>query len=197
MKQLLRRGLLALVMFVAVGLTAKAGTVVNLAFDATLDGTLSGPFVGTGTFTTDSNLVVDGTYSVFGLLNPNITLQFGATTLTPADVSAFHPALSITIAGGGTEFYFDSPVAPAATAGGTIEFTQFAPTFFSLIIQPNTSGVPPYNQYGGISGVLGILSGNYGATSIVVGAAVPEPGTVTLALISVASIACLRITRRK
>jgi hypothetical protein len=124
--------------------TTTHAATFDIKFNNTFDGTLNGPFVGSGTLSFDGNLA-DGTYLLSSLNNLAMSFSFDSDTFTDADISNPATSLSLTLYQSGTRFYFDGSESNT-DYGGSLDFINSAGRYLS--IQPNNLDLStPYNLY--------------------------------------------------
>lgn len=174
---------------------AQAGAIFNFRFDnqglVDGDGPLLGPIVGSGTFTSPTNLT-PGIYDLSSLPGFGVTFSFtDGDSFTTADISTPLTGVAVIIAdlGGGAERLFFTEGSGAGADGGGpggsldlkngLNFLSFEPSFAGgnfLYIKSLSSG--------------GSFSGRY--VAVTENTAVPEPGTVALIGLGLLGVAVSR-----
>ncbi|MBD2694026.1 hypothetical protein [Anabaena catenula] len=151
--------------------------VFNFQFDNTLDGTITPPIVGTGTFSFDGDLG-DGTFALTFLPNYNFSFNFGGDTFTNGDIVGDHDLVYAIISTSGSDRFVNfSDVNP------NNPLILFTPEFRSLLLGGNLGNLYEYDGNPATGRLQGTFQGIASAATPVPfdipgGATIPAVGSL-------------------
>jgi hypothetical protein len=109
----------------------------TFGFDNTSDGTVTPPFVGSGTFSFDGD-PGDGQFALTSLTNYSFNFSFGADTFTNANITTPIADIIVAIATNGSDRIVNFGGSGGGPNGGSIDFENLSNTSQSFLsFQPN------------------------------------------------------------
>lgn len=116
------------------GASPAQALVFNFQFDNSVDGTVTPPIVGTGTFDFDGD-PGDGTFALTSLTNYNFSFDFSGNTFTNTNIATPVANVLVQIATAGSDRFVTFGGSGGGPNGGSIDFAN-AGNATSLTLQP-------------------------------------------------------------
>lgn len=176
----LNTALTAALLAMAAAVPAEA-TVFNFTFDASPDGTVTAPYVGTGTFSFDGTAAA-GTYALTSLSNYAFDFTVDGIQFTNANLATPVANIAVAITLSGTDLLVNFGGSMGGPFNGSADF--LGPGNTPLSFQPNFGSLYFSNaSFGTYQGILSTAS------------AIPEPVSVALLAIGLAGMTAARRRR--